>query len=235
MMFDENNHQYSSEENLFEKMENVQNTPPVRKFQRSKSNVILTGVCAGIAEYFNADAANVRVVALLTLLFGGWGAAAYFIAAVLLPVEKIPKELSSEKKKSQKKENFRTVLGGLLILTGIHFAFVYLGFRSTERLFIFPNEFVFSIIALALGILIATNYFNFSSEDASSFEINLFRSRNDRRLLGVCGGLSRYLDIDSSALRIIFLIAAMLTFGLFALVYLTLGIFINAEPEQKFE
>lgn len=234
-MIDENNPQYSSDENLFEKMENIQKIPPVRKFQRSGSNVLLAGVCSGIAEYFNADAANVRIAALLTLLLGGWGAVAYVVAAILLPAEKNPKELGDDSKKLQRKENFRTVLGGVLILAGVHFAFDYLGIRSNERLFVLPNEFVFSTAAIALGILISTNYFSFSSGHESQYEIHFFRSNRDRRLLGVCGGLGRYLDIDSSALRIIFLMGSMLTFGFFALVYLLLGILTHTEPDNNFE
>jgi len=39
----------------------------------------------------------------------------------------------------------------------------------------------------------------------------LYRSKTDRRIAGVCGGLAEYLGIDSLVVRLIFL--AMLIFG----------------------
>ncbi|MHB8905109.1 MAG: PspC domain-containing protein [Melioribacteraceae bacterium] len=53
--------------------------------------------------------------------------------------------------------------------------------------------------------------------------------------MGVCGGLSKYLDIDSSALRIIFILATLLTFGIFSIVYIYFSLFTFYETEQKFE
>ena len=34
----------------------------------------------------------------------------------------------------------------------------------------------------------------------------LVRTRNDAKIAGVCGGLAQYLDIDSTIVRIIFLV-----------------------------
>ena len=57
----------------------------------------------------------------------------------------------------------------------------------------------------------------------------LYRSRTERRIAGVCGGLSAYLDVDVSAVRLAF---ALLTlwhgFGL--LLYLLLVVIVPEEP-----
>ena len=37
----------------------------------------------------------------------------------------------------------------------------------------------------------------------------LMRSTTDRRIAGVCGGLAKYLNVDPTVLRIIFLIAIL--------------------------
>ena len=37
----------------------------------------------------------------------------------------------------------------------------------------------------------------------------LMRSTTDRRIAGVCGGLAKYLNVDPTVLRIIFLITAI--------------------------
>lgn len=39
----------------------------------------------------------------------------------------------------------------------------------------------------------------------------LMRSRNDKMIAGVCGGLARYLGVDSTVVRLIF--AVLLLFG----------------------
>ena len=57
-----------------------------KKLYRSMRNKMLCGVCGGIAEYFNIDPTIVR---LLVVLFAcsGAGLLAYFIAAIIIPVE----------------------------------------------------------------------------------------------------------------------------------------------------
>lgn len=35
---------------------------------------------------------------------------------------------------------------------------------------------------------------------------NLYRSRNDRMLLGVCGGLAEYLNMDSTLIRVLWVL-----------------------------
>ena len=38
----------------------------------------------------------------------------------------------------------------------------------------------------------------------------LYKSRNDRKIAGVCGGIGEYLNIDPTIIRIIWVISAML-------------------------
>lgn len=42
----------------------------------------------------------------------------------------------------------------------------------------------------------------------------LYRSREDRKLAGVCGGLGEYLDIDSTVIRVLWMLIVLLT-GIF--------------------
>lgn len=230
-MIEEQQNENPSEQNLFDKMDSLPPVPQTKKIQRSKNNVVLAGVCSGIADYLKIDAANIRVMALLTILIGGWGIVAYLITALLLPVENAPEVLTHKEKLMQRKENFRTVLSGILILAGLHFAFVYIGLGSSESLFIFPNGFVFPLVAVTIGILILTNNLNISEEYGELKRENYFRSRTDRMIAGVCGGFGKYLNVDSSALRILFVIASLLTLGMFAVVYLIFSAFSLIESE----
>lgn len=58
----------------------------------------------------------------------------------------------------------------------------------------------------------------------------LFRSRTDRVFSGVCGGIGRHYDIDPVLLRILVVVAAVFTGGVFVLAYVLAWIFIPEEP-----
>lgn len=208
---------------------------PIKKLSRSKNNVVIMGVCAGIAEYLKTEPANIRVIALLTLLFGGWSAVAYLITASLIPVDKNHVPLSQPEIISLRKENFKTVISGLLILFGFYFASRIIGIAGSSRIFILPNDFIFPLAAFAIGVYFLIIKPSKAEITLSVQQEKLFRSRADRKLTGVCGGLAKYIGIDATVLRIIFILATLLTLGMFASLYLILVVFIPYEEGQKFE
>ena len=58
----------------------------------------------------------------------------------------------------------------------------------------------------------------------------LFRSRSERWLAGVCGGIGDYFNIDATVIRILFILFG-LVFGSGLLFYIILWILIPLEPE----
>ncbi len=54
----------------------------------------------------------------------------------------------------------------------------------------------------------------------------LKRSRSNRYIMGVCGGLAEYLNIDATIVRLIWFVLALTSFGTFGLAYLICGIVI---------
>lgn len=62
----------------------------------------------------------------------------------------------------------------------------------------------------------------------------LYRSRTDKKLAGVCGGLAQYLGIDSTIVRLI-LLALVLCAGTGVLAYVIAAIVIPEEPENNSE
>ncbi|HEX9897305.1 MAG TPA: PspC domain-containing protein [Dehalococcoidales bacterium] len=64
-------------------------------------------------------------------------------------------------------------------------------------------------------------------------ENKLYRSDKDRMLLGVCGGLAKYFGIDSSWMRIIVILLAIVTGGVGALVYLIMAFIVPLEGSTK--
>ncbi|REL38369.1 PspC domain-containing protein [Rhodohalobacter sp. SW132] len=58
---------------------------------------------------------------------------------------------------------------------------------------------------------------------------SLTKSRTDRKLFGVCGGLAKYLGLNSTVLRIGFLIAFFLSSGSFFLLYIAMAVVMPKE------
>lgn len=56
-----------------------------KRLYKSSTNIMIDGVCAGIAEYFNIDPTLVRLGAVVLTCAGGSGILAYLIAAVIMP------------------------------------------------------------------------------------------------------------------------------------------------------
>ncbi len=59
-----------------------------KRLIKSTSDRMISGVCAGIAEYFNLDPTLIRLLwAILTFCGVGSGIILYIIAAVIVPEE----------------------------------------------------------------------------------------------------------------------------------------------------
>ncbi|MFC1906081.1 PspC domain-containing protein [Chloroflexota bacterium] len=59
----------------------------------------------------------------------------------------------------------------------------------------------------------------------------LYRSRVDRKIWGVCGGLAKHFDVDPTIIRIIFVVSLLCgTLGLW--VYIIMAIFIPSEGKE---
>lgn len=58
----------------------------------------------------------------------------------------------------------------------------------------------------------------------------LYRSKTDRKLAGVCGGLGEYLGVDSTVVRVVFVILALPGGLPGVLPYLVLWLIMPEEP-----
>lgn len=57
----------------------------------------------------------------------------------------------------------------------------------------------------------------------------LYRSKTDRKVAGVCGGLAQYFNIDPTLIRVLFVVLAVFG-GSGLLLYLALWIIVPKEP-----
>jgi len=61
-------------------------------------------------------------------------------------------------------------------------------------------------------------------------EKRLYRSRSDRMISGVCGGLAAYLNLDPTLVRIVTVLLGFMSFGTALLLYLILAVIMPLEP-----
>lgn len=58
-----------------------------KKLYKSKADRKVSGVCGGLAVYLGIDVTLVRLIWVLTILFGGTGVLAYIVCACIIPDE----------------------------------------------------------------------------------------------------------------------------------------------------
>ena len=90
-----------------------------RELTRDLANRMIEGVCSGIAKYFDFDVTLVRLLwVLMTFMTSGFGLLFYIIAAIIIPPERVSRNVESKrsKKVSQKKDKSRWVIVLLILL-----------------------------------------------------------------------------------------------------------------------
>jgi phage shock protein C len=58
----------------------------------------------------------------------------------------------------------------------------------------------------------------------------MYRSRADKKIAGVCGGLAAYLAVDPVIVRLAFVMAGIASIGFMVVVYIVLAIAVPVEP-----
>ncbi|MBS3152567.1 PspC domain-containing protein [Candidatus Woesearchaeota archaeon] len=63
----------------------------------------------------------------------------------------------------------------------------------------------------------------------------LYLSEKDKKIGGVCGGIAEYLGIDSTVVRLIWIVFTLISMGLGLILYLVFWIAMPAKPGAKKE
>jgi phage shock protein C len=63
----------------------------------------------------------------------------------------------------------------------------------------------------------------------------LYRSRKEKMLGGVCGGLGEHMDVDPTMIRLVWAVVTVLSVGMGILVYLIAWIIITESPRESTE
>lgn len=80
----------------------------------------------------------------------------------------------------------------------------------------------------------ATTNVNAEAAEQSAAPEKLYRSFADKKMFGVCGGLAEYFGIDSTIIRILFIVGAFLSSGIVVIGYIIMAIVVpKATPVFK--
>ena len=211
-----------------------------KRLRKSRKNKYIFGVCGGVAEYFEIDTSIVRILWVISIFIGGVGLAAYLVAAILMPKsEEDEKEISKEK--ATGKNNTGLIVGGILIFFGLlflldQFRFFNLNLRwwNLDRFIYFPWDLIWPLALIFLGIIIAVGRPKREEILQRVKGKNLFRSKTNRKISGVCGGLGEYLNIDPTIIRIAWILVSILSGVILGIiVYFVFALIIPEKPIQE--
>lgn len=204
---------------------------PSRKFSRSVSNTVAAGVCGGLGEYMGVEPNLLRVIFVLLSLLGGWGIAAYIFFTLVMKISPEPDEYTFDEIDDIKRSDSKTIIGSLMIMTGIYFVLAPLGLFTLFGAFALSIKYFLIVILLGFGIRYMNNGQTLFDFHKIEWKEQFYRSREDKRFMGVCGGLAYYLNIDSTLLRVMYVVSLFLTAGFSMIVYFIFAYFVSYEPE----
>jgi phage shock protein C len=211
-----------------------------QRLYRSQTNKVFAGVCGGYAEYFDIDPVIIRILFVLLTMFGGSGMLLYIASIFIVP--KRPLVVRNDPAPVQTGDhsmNGKTIFGAILITGGLFLLFENLGIFSISDFFHNSFDFAFPIVLIIAGMGII--YYHQSKKvepklaDAStaSEEIpqasissprQFRRSHKDKKIAGVCGGIAEYFEMDSSIIRVLYIILCVASLGAGLLLYFLLAI-----------
>lgn len=215
-----------------------------RRLYRSRISRVIGGVCGGFAEYFSIDVTLIRIVWVVTVFFNGLGLVGYLAALILMHENPNQAGMPVEEKKTPQNTGF--IVGIILIVMGLLFLSreFYFPFYDWHHFWVFPFRAAafWPIILILIGVFYIVYILrqDHKTADGESETIaadtvtpgrKIYRSRRERMIGGVCGGLASFWNIDPTLVRIGY---ALLTFFtgivLGILVYVIMMI---AVPEEE--
>ncbi len=219
---------------------NPENTAPKRLY-RSGRHKMIAGVCGGLAEHFGIDPTWVRLGLVVLALFGGWVMVLlYIIGAMIIPRQPPGDDQHQTPERANRRSTTAHIFGIILLALGVFLVFSYFGiFAWKVRPFWgIPWKLIWGLFLVTIGVMLFISHQRRSEEIAHSSVSEggkrLIRVRQGRIIGGVCGGLSRYFDIDPSFVRLAWTLGTLASVGVGILVYLAMLIFVPEEvPADK--
>jgi len=200
---------------------------------------MLAGVCGGIGELTGIDANLFRLLWLILIFFGGSGLLIYIILAIVIPQRPEGEVIDAETLQQRREagRNTTLVIGAVIILIGLALLLNTMGWLPVSLGYLWGlfKMLFWPLLLVGLGLLLIVGAFwgdrgwwrHVRLPESGRV---LSRSRDDRMLAGVCGGLGEYFNIDPTLVRLIWVIGTLGTMGTGILAYVLAAIVL---PEDK--
>jgi phage shock protein C len=205
--------------------------PTKKRLYRSTTDRAVAGVAGGLGEFFGVDPGVVRVVWLIaSLLTLGIALLVYGLLAWILPKE--PPEYAAIKITPhgdlwpRLKSNPIVLWGALLLVVGALLLAGNLGLLPwrIDALWRSLTSVLAPALLIGLGLYLVLVFLGRAPDlrrmaraggdlRRAGAGLPLRRSRFDRQLAGVCGGIAAYFDIDSLVVRMAWVLFTVVTGG----------------------
>lgn len=221
---------------------------PVKRVYRSKHDRMISGVCGGLADYFSIDVILVRILWIIITMFGGAGLLLYIAGIVIIPEN--PDHFEEDTTASKPTKSDKTVFwGALLIIVGIALVFRQMGFFEYFHLFNIPWQMIWAVLLILLGAFLLLNRkkigtnkedpvsSNTKTEPSGEADDNkqVFRSRDNKMISGVCAGLATYFNLDPTLVRLLYVLISLASVGIGVVIYIVMVLVFPEEPLQNTE
>jgi phage shock protein C len=216
-----------------------------RRLQKSRTDRMIDGVCGGTAEYFGVDPTLVRVAWVLLIFAGGIGVILYLAGMIIMPKEPVTVVPTVAAPPAIRNNKF---WGILLVVIGSMWFLHNIGMHFWWQWWHLPWDVMLSVLLILAGVGFLFGGRNFLHTSAPAegapdpggapmepppspaVRPRLLKSRADRKLFGVCGGLGVYFDIDPTLVRILFVLGAIASVGFAFLFYVIMAIVVPNAP-----
>ena len=228
---------------------------PDKTLYRSASNRMISGICGGLAEYFDVDASVLRIAmvafTVITLpVFGPFVFLAYLVCVFIIPRDPglapaatsdspVDSENSDQPEQGARQvaekqptnRNNSMVLGGLFILLAV--IVLTWSYAPDFGRFSFFLPMV-PIVAIGAAVFIL---FVYRGQIMEFFKHRrLYRLNEGKKIFGVCNGIADAFNLDPTLMRIGFFIAFLFSIGTVTLIYLFMAFIMpEGRPELPAE
>lgn len=229
-------------------MTNAQSYEEPKRLYKSRRDRMIDGVCGGIAEYFDIDPTIVRALFILLVLFGGTGLFLYIGGMIVMPVNPHHLAMIHRGEMPPGTGNASRTWGVILLAVGLLFLLNNIGWFAFHHVWTISWGMILPILLILLGMALIysaqqsrnrNRKVDESQQQEGEAAMNaqqqetpykrLYKSRRDRKLFGVCGGLGDYFNIDPTMIRILFILLTIFSAGTGLLLYIAMAIFVPDE------
>ena len=216
----------------------------MHRLYKSRADRMLDGVCGGVAEYFGLDSTLVRLAWVLLILAGGMGILLYFVAMIIMPAGRGGMSTPAPAVRERNSKFW----GILLVAVGTVWFLGNLGIPLWHHWWGLAWDIVLPVLLILAGVAFlfgGRNWLSAGSVPSSPSPgpespaaepvppapgARLYKSRTERKLFGVCGGIAAYFDSDPTIVRLLFIITSFASFGFMFLLYIIMAIVTPREP-----